>query len=183
MPNTRVQVADIRDLRLAEGPVDVVFVVGRVFTHMLTPTDASKALESIYQALKPGGVVLLDNYEDSKIRVTNYFNGRVVVRDSDVEIVRDSTTEQISKSPFVVRWSAEYRATSGGATATFRDVMPHRAFSRDEMAALFREHGFTVCMQGDNFDETSFFTLASRYPSPFASPHSEDSRSGPARRS
>ncbi len=159
LPNTRIERADLRHLPF-ENEFDTILVIGRVFTHMLTADDASQALQSIHRALKPEGLVLLDNYEDSKIQVTDYFNGLVSVSDSSIEIIRRSTTKLVSQDPFVVNWFADYRVTSQGNLITFSDQMRHRAFSRSEMKNLFEENGFSVCAQGDNFDETSFFTLA-----------------------
>lgn len=161
LPDTRIELADLRELPFHEE-FDTVLVIGRVFTHMLTSEDSSRALQSVNRALKSGGIVLLDNYEDSKIQVTDYFNGCVSVSDSTLQIVRESSTELISHDPLVVNWKAEYRATLGSETKSFNDEMHHRAFSRDEMKELLELHGFTVLGQGDNFDETSFFTLARR---------------------
>jgi len=161
LPNIQVEVADLRELPF-ENEFDAVFVIGRVFTHMLTNEDSSNALRGIHRSLRSGGVALVDNYEDSKIQVTDYFNGRVAVSDSTIEIVRESTTQLVSETPLIVNWSADYHVMSEGHDRTFRDQMHHRAFSRNEMKTLFEEHGFDVYSQGDNFDKTSFFTLAGR---------------------
>lgn len=161
LPNTRAEIADLRELPF-EGEFDAVFVIGRVFTHMLTPQDSSRALQSIHTSLRPGGITLLDNYEDSKILVTNYFNGRITVKDSTITIVRESSTQLVSKNPSIVNWVADYHVTSNREVTNYRDEMHHRALSRDEMRTLFEEHDFEVYSQGDNFDETSFFTLAGR---------------------
>jgi SAM-dependent methyltransferase len=103
LENTRIICADLRELPF-NGCFDIVLTVGRVFTHMLNPEDTSRALQSIHRALKPGGAVLVDNYEDSKIQVTDYFNARVTVHDAGVRITRDSSTGLISCDPLVVRW-------------------------------------------------------------------------------
>jgi hypothetical protein len=52
--------------------------------------------------------------------------------------------------------------TSAAGVSTFEDEMLHRAFSRKEVELLFEDEGFAVHSQGDNFDESSFFTLACR---------------------
>lgn len=161
LPNTRAVVADLRDMPF-EGEFDAVIVIGRVFTHMLTAEDSSRALLSTYRALKPGGLVLLDNYEDSKIQVTDYFNGRIAVESPKIAITRESSTELSSTKPFVVTWKAHYRAEFDGKTICFDDEMQHRAFSRDEMRGLLEGAGFEALSQGDNFDDTSFYTLARR---------------------
>ncbi len=161
LSNATTEVADLRKLPF-EDEFDTVFVIGRVFTHMLTPEDASSALRSIHRSLKPGGVVFLDNYEDTKIQDTDYFNGRISVSDPAVEIVRDSSTCLVSRDPLIVNWKASYHIKSNGDSRSFSDEMYHRAFSRSEMQRLFEQHGFQVFSQGDNFDETSFFTVAGK---------------------
>jgi hypothetical protein len=47
-----------------------------------------------------------------------------------------------------------------GRPFQFSDAMQHRAFSRREIAALLPGYDFVLEDQDDNFDETSFFTLA-----------------------
>ena len=161
LPSTRVMKADLRDLPF-ENQFDSIFVIGRVFTHMLTNDDARSALGSLQRSLKNGGVVFMDNYEDSKIRETDYFNGRITVSNSNIEIVRDSSTEFVSEQPYIVNWSAEYRWKENGRVGHFKDQMLHRAFSRRELAKMLEKNGLTVVTQGDNFDDTSFYTLATK---------------------
>lgn len=142
-----------------ENEFDVIFVIGRVFTHMISNTDLMSALGSCFRALKPNGKLMLDNYEDSKICVTNYFNGVVKCADADSEIIRDSKTTLVSASPFVVSWDATYSGVSEGQEFKFSDSMEHRAWSREEIFRFLEKTGFSVLSQGDNFDETSFYTL------------------------
>jgi SAM-dependent methyltransferase len=159
-PNTRAEVADLRNLPF-RGDFDAIIVIGRVFTHMLTCKDSAQALISMHKALKPGGVVLIDNYEDTKIQTTNYFNGSISVENSAAKITRESSTDLISEDPMIVNWKAVYRATLEGNSVVFEDEILHRAFSRSEIYNLFEAHDFKVISQGDNFDETSFYTVAS----------------------
>lgn len=159
----RVEKADLAALEYLEE-FDVVIVIGRVFTHLLSAEAAHSALAGVYRALKPKGLALIDNYESSKIEKTDYFNGRVRVEDQQLLIIRDSSTKRISTTPHVVEWSARYHVTEGGQEVVFSDTMPQRAFSREEMDALCKAHGFGVCQQGDNFDETSFYTLMQQQP-------------------
>jgi len=159
LPTTHFVVADLKALPF-KNQFDSIFVVGRVFTHMLTDQDASSALCGLHDSLKFGGVVFFDNYEDSKIQKTDYFNGKVRVRDTNTQIVRDSKTNLISEKPFVVDWSARYSYDENGATSSFEDQMLHRAFSRNEIQALVEASGLKIIKQGDNFDDTSFYTIA-----------------------
>jgi SAM-dependent methyltransferase len=159
LPGVRVEKADLRHLSY-EGQFDIVFVVGRVFTHMISQEDLFRGLSACRRSLRPGGRLFFDNYEDSKIQVTSYFNGTAEAGESDTLILRKSSTTRVSESPYVVRWDAEYSGTFEGEKFSFSDSMDHRAFSRMEVCRLLPDFGFEVLVQGDNFDETSFFTLA-----------------------
>lgn len=159
LPSLSVEKADLLDLPF-DSEFDFVFVVGRVFTHMLSEKDSAMALSSIHKSLKQGGTLFFDNYEDNKIEVTDYFNGRVVAESKEFKIIRNSTTDRVSEQPHVVNWKAEYNVFSDGSVLTYKDEMHHRAFSRGEISDLLAKHGFQVKEQGDNFDDTSFYTLA-----------------------
>lgn len=157
----RVEKADLAALGYLEE-FDVVIVIGRVFTHMLSAEAANSALAGLYRALKPQGLALIDNYESSKIEITNYFNAKVSVCDQQLVIARDSSTKRISTIPHIVQWSASYHVCEEDREIIFTDSMPQRAFSREEMSKLFTANGFNVCQIGDNFDETSFYTVAQK---------------------
>lgn len=159
LPGTEVVKADIRDIPF-EDKFDAVLVIGRVFTHMYTEDDMNKALSSIKKSLKQDSIVMFDNYEDTKIQVTDYFNGKVQVNDKEIEITRDSTTEKVSDSPYIVKWKATYTVTEDGKTKEFTDEIDHRAFSRGEIKDILEKNGFKQLDSGDNFDETSFYTIA-----------------------
>ena len=73
LPGVTVEKADLKDLPY-ENQFECIFVIGRVFTHMLTSADVNQALQSLHSSRKPGGILFFDNYESSKIQVTNYFN-------------------------------------------------------------------------------------------------------------
>jgi len=161
LPGTRVVKADIRDLPF-ENEFDAVVVIGRVFTHMYTDDDLRKALQSIGKSLKTGGILLFDNYEDTKITRTNYFNGRISVKDDDTEIIRDSSTEMVSETPFIVNWKATYTVKEDGKVQKFDDAFEHRAFSRQEIENVVGKNGFKQIEVGDNFDDTSFYSIVQK---------------------
>jgi SAM-dependent methyltransferase len=159
LPGACVLKADLRSLPF-DNEFDIVFVIGRVFTHMTTDEDLLQALTSCRRALVDSGKLFADNYEDTRIQATKYFNGRISVGDASSKIVRESTTERVSESPYVVKWRADYSGEFNGASFRFSDSIDHRAFSRDEFSRYLSTAGFTVEEQGDNFDETSFYTVA-----------------------
>lgn len=159
LPGIRVEKADLRSLPYS-AEFDSVFLIGRVFTHMTSDDDLAMALTACRRALKKDGRLFFDNYEDSKIQRTDYFNGLVKCSDVETSIERRSTTTKISDTPYVVRWDATYSGRFNGTSFSFSDSIPHRAFSRSEISRILPEFGFALMCQGDNFDDTSFYTLA-----------------------
>lgn len=165
LPNIRIIKADIRKLPF-ENEFDAVLVIGRVFTHMYSDKDLENALQNIRKSLKSDGILLFDNYENTKIMKTKYFNGKIDVRDKNIRIIRNSSTEQLSKKPFIVNWKANYTVKEKDNTKTFRDEMRHRAFSRSEIREILGKNDFEFIEEGKNFDETSFYTVAKKSNSP-----------------
>lgn len=159
LPNTKVVKGDLKDLHF-ENEFDAVLVIGRVFTHMYTDDETDQALQSIRRSLKPNGITFFDNYEDNKIQVTDYFNGIIRAKDGNIEIIRNSSTELISKSPLIVNWKATYILKEGGNVKEYNDEMEHRGYSRQEISDFLEKNGFTQIENGDNFDDTSFYVLA-----------------------
>jgi hypothetical protein len=159
LPSARVIKADLKQLPF-QREFDLVFVVGRVFTHMISDADLTLAILGCRNALRVGGKLFADNYEDSRIQKTTYFNGTINCRDATAQIIRKSSTERISDLSYVVRWNAEYSGEFQQKPFHFFDSMSHRAFSRSEFAEHLISNDFEIIKQGDNFDETSFYTLA-----------------------
>jgi SAM-dependent methyltransferase len=161
LPHLEISKADLRQLPFT-NMFDYIFVVGRVFTHMISDEDLISALNSCHRSLKEGGRLFFDNYEDSKIQVTNYFNGTINCSDTNIKITRSSSTELISNKPFVVDWSATYTGIHEGQEFEFSDSMHHRAWSRNEILGYIDKTAFKILDQGNNFDETSFYNLAEK---------------------
>lgn len=161
LPNATVELGDLRNLPFKDK-FDIIFVVGRVFTHMISDQDLVAALRSCRNALGDSGRIFFDNYEDTKIQTTPYFNSSIVVEENGTEICRQSTTTLLSRSPYVVRWDATYSGVYQGSSFNFSDSMEHRAWSRKEISSLLELESLKVVAQGDNFDETSFYTLVEK---------------------
>jgi ubiquinone/menaquinone biosynthesis C-methylase UbiE len=161
LPDTKIYKADLRALPF-DREFDIVLVIGRVFTHMISNADLALGLTGCWNSLRVGGRLFADNYEDIRILRTNYFNGLIEGRDQNTHIARNSTTKVTSTDPFVVQWQAEYSGQFNNMPFSFRDSIEHRAFSRIEFASHLEATGFKIIDQGDNFDETSFYTLAEK---------------------
>ncbi|MBI4044275.1 MAG: class I SAM-dependent methyltransferase [Candidatus Diapherotrites archaeon] len=161
LTKTRVFKADLRDLPF-ENEFDLVLVIGRVFTHMYSDYDLARAFQSVSKALKPSGLLLFDNYESLKIQNTKYFNGEIKVKGKNIEITRKSSTKLLSKQPFIVNWKQIYAVEENGKVSKFKDELKHRAFSRREIKNYLEKNGFEQIDSGDNFDETSFYSIAKK---------------------
>lgn len=98
LPPTPVCKADLRKLPF-ESQFDAIFVIGRVFSHMVDDADVAGALESCRRAGKKGARLFFDSYETSRIQHTGYFNGETKCSDSDTEILRRSSTTKLSDNP------------------------------------------------------------------------------------
>jgi len=159
LPRVPVKQADLAALPF-NNEFDLIVVIGRVFTHMISDVQLSSAIAGCSKALRPNGRLLVDNYEDSRIRKTSYFNGRIECDGKNCHIIRESKTTLVSAAPFIVRWDARYSGHYDQRSFEFSDSMEHRAFSRSEFSTCLERGGFQVIEQGDNFDETSFYTLA-----------------------
>jgi SAM-dependent methyltransferase len=163
LPSVPVQRADLRALPYHRR-FDAVVVAGRVFTHMVEDADLRAALQSCHAALRPGGTLFLDNYEDSRIERTPYFNGVLEFEAGAERIRRASCTRRISETPRVVRWEAHYSGRLDGNAFAFSDAIAQRAWSRAEILPMLRNAGLDPIAQGDNFDDTSFYTIARARP-------------------
>ena len=82
--------------------------------------------------------------------------------EGSTRIIRRSSTVLLSEKPHVVEWKAEYSGELEGQAFHFEDSIPNRAFTRPEVVRHLGNHKYEVVSQGDNFDETSFYTLAKR---------------------
>ena len=158
----KVSTADLMTLPF-NNTSDKVIVPGRVFTHLLTDGDIHSGLTSCLNSLKPGGVCFFDNYESDKISVTDYFNGFLTFEDSESKIARTSTTVLISSNPYIVNWKARYQGEFLGEKFDFEDNILHRAWSRKEALQFTEAAGFGSVLQEDNFDETSFCSVAVKH--------------------
>ena len=114
------------------------------------------------QALFVGGMFEIASELASRGMALTVVDYTIDVRDSESTITRTSTTERVTDSPLVVNWRARYSGEIWGKPFTFDDTIEHRAFSRPEFASCVSRAGFQVIEQGDNFNETSFYTLAQR---------------------
>jgi len=154
--------SDMRELNLSE-PFDAIILMGRIFTYLHTDFDVQKTFSAFANNLRPGGIVMMDNYETGKIDADAYFNGTVEDRRGTEVVRRISTMEQIQDHPTLYRWDGVYEHVQGDQKESFRDA-DHilRAFSKDEIEQLLAKSPLAFVEHQPNFEEKSFVTLAQK---------------------
>ena len=142
---------DMRELDFS-GEFDAVLCLGSSFTYMSTDRDALKALRGFHEALKPGGVLIFDNFDAQRFDPERYRNWREkVYRVEGATITRRSRNRDWN--PETQRWVAEweYIIEKDGVAQRATDSAALRAFTYDQLRRLLSEAGFDVVklMAGD----------------------------------
>ncbi|MGB0036178.1 MAG: class I SAM-dependent methyltransferase [Candidatus Acidiferrales bacterium] len=140
-PDARFVQGDMRGFSVREK-VDAVLVAGRSFSYMTTNQDVLAALGSIHKALKPGGILIFDNFEAARI-FTNFQNR---IRD-DIQVEGRRFIRQSDQSPdlrtgWTWKWDASYVVNQGRRKQKFHDRSVLRAFTPDEVRLFLALAGF-----------------------------------------
>ena len=133
---------DMRELELREE-FDAVLCLGSSFTYMSTDVDALKALRGFYSALKPGGILLFDNFDAERFDPEKYKNWREsVYRVEGATIIRRSRNK--NWNPETYMWVAEweYIIEKNGSTQRVTDSGALRAFTYHQIVGLLEKTGF-----------------------------------------
>ena len=134
---------DMRELGFSEE-FDAVLCLGSSFTYMSTDHDALKALRGFHSALKPGGILVFDNFDAQRFDPERYRDWR-----ESVYKVEGATITRRSKnrdwSPEAQRWVAEweYIIEKDGSTQRVTDSGALRAFTYEQIVGLLDKAGFT----------------------------------------
>jgi len=134
---------DMRELGFREE-FDAVLCLGSSFTYMSTDQDALKALRGFHSALKPGGILVLDNFNAEHFDPERYRDWREnVYRVEGATIIRRSRNRDWN--PETQRWVAEweYIIEKEGSTQRVIDSGALRAFTCEQLSGLLCEAGFT----------------------------------------
>lgn len=122
---------------------DAIVIVGRGFTHMPTNAQALDALRCVRRALRPGGVLIFDNFEAERIFTHFHKRSRERAHVGSKTITRESEGSWNLETGWTWNWDAVYVVEEGGRKRTFRDRSVLRAFGRDELRLLLGLAGFT----------------------------------------
>jgi ubiquinone/menaquinone biosynthesis C-methylase UbiE len=138
-PEARILKADIKSLPF-KSEFDAAVCLGRTTTYMLTDTDVKKLLESLYRALKEGGVLVIDAFDKDKLAEQfDRYSDRVEEYKTQFGVVRRRNQMRWLDSEHV-EWSATYQVDG----KTYTDVQELRVFSRTDFKQLLEGAGFKV---------------------------------------
>jgi len=122
-PMLRIARREQREARFVQGDMrrfssrrkfDAIVIVGRSFTYMTTNENVRSALRCCRQALRPGGVLIFDNFDASGIFTD--FRARSVerFRVGDKRITRRSVGSWNLTTGWTWNWDAAYVVEAGG---------------------------------------------------------------------
>lgn len=134
---------DMRELEFSEE-FDVVLCLGSSFTYMSTDHDALKALRGFHIALKPGGILVFDNFDARRFDPERYRDWREsVYRVEGATITRRTRNRGWDSETY--RWMTEWEYTieKGGSAETVTDSGALRAFTYEQLSGFLYEAGFT----------------------------------------
>lgn len=124
---------------------DAVLCLGSSFTYMSTDADVIKALRGFHGALRPGGILVFDNFDAERFDPEKYRDWREnIYRVDGVMITRRSKNRDWDPESY--RWVAEweYIIEKDGLTKRVTDSGFLRAFTYDQLQSLLAETGFDV---------------------------------------
>jgi SAM-dependent methyltransferase len=137
VPTGRFIQGDMRNLRLKD-PYDAVLITGKSFCHMITNADVMNCMESVYRTLKPGGILVFDNFNATEIfkdfKTTTEFR----VDDGENSYKWISNHKIDFTTGFTWTWSTTYFIVEKGNKKMTQDTMTIRAFTRDELELFLR---------------------------------------------
>jgi len=134
---------DMRELEFSEE-FDVVLCLGSSFTYMSTDHDALKALRGFHIALKPGGILVFDNFDARRFDPERYRDWREsVYRVEGATITRRTRNRGWDSETY--RWMTEWEYTieKDGSAETVTDSGALRAFTYEQLSGFLYEAGFT----------------------------------------
>jgi SAM-dependent methyltransferase len=140
-PKARFMQGDMRRFALRKK-VDAVLIAGRSFSYMTTNQDVLAALGSIHKALKPGGFLIFDNFEASRIFPNFQKRIRQEVRRGPRTFVRVSELSRNLGTGWTWNWDATYIIDDGRKKQKFLDRSVLRAFTPDELRLFLGLTGF-----------------------------------------
>jgi SAM-dependent methyltransferase len=152
--------ADMRDFKLAGGPVDLAITMLNSACHLFTLDDMIDHLGAVARAVMPGGLYIIElahpaDYLGESARTSSEWTIEqegvaADIRWGGADEVIDPVT-QVTREQ--VKVTARY---ADGKTRTVTDVVPNRFWTATEITAAIRlAGGFTVVATYGDFDQVT----------------------------
>ena len=141
-PEARFLYGDMRRFSLPRK-FDAALIGGRSFTYMTSNEEVRNSLHCIRRVLRPGGILIFDNFDAETIFKDLDKPLRDEVRIGTKMITRTSERSINLKTGWTWNWDAVYIVEDGRLKQTFRDHSVLRAFTRDELRLFLVLAGFT----------------------------------------
>ena len=109
---------------------------------MTTNDDVLAALAAIRKALKPGGILIFDNFDAARVFANFKAYIRDEIRSDGLTFVRESERSPNLKTGWTWNWDASYTVDDGRTKQQFQDRSILRAFTPDELRVFLTMAGF-----------------------------------------
>ncbi len=160
LPSLTHNLGDMSDFHSNEDFGAVVLASG-TFPHLLEERETERSLENFNDALRPGGVLIFDNYYPDKMISGEVLNETSKVKNKGYDILRESKTGIVSYEPTIAHHKFTYRVIKDGGTDFFDGEELLRAFSKEEIKKFLEKVGFKFVEFFPSINEGSYFTIAS----------------------
>src|SRR5450830_898005 len=141
LPNARSVLANATKLPF-QSTFQNILMVGGVTAHMLRDADLQSCAHSLAQAIKPGGLLVIDAYAAESIADSTYFNGTVEFKLGGTRWYRTAKILKRSNDPTMLEVSVSLQAIESQKSC--HETLLQRAFSIEELSTPFLSHDFKL---------------------------------------
>ena len=158
-PMINVQQGDMRSFELARE-FDAIIITGRSFCYLTTNKDVLHCLVQVYKHLKPGGLLIFDNFFAPGIFLDFQKHMEVETSYQARKYKRISTTTPNFQDGWTWNWNATYIVEEEEIIQEYQDDTILRAFTGDELQLFLKLCGL---QQVENkMDSFAIWTLAQK---------------------
>ena len=161
LPDIKFYKQDIRNLKF-DRLFDFAVLLSRTIAYMITDEDLNSCINSIYNCLNPGGLVLFDSF-NAKYFIKNLKEDEKFVQESEsngVKIRRTNSREWNLENGVTFDWTAKYEIFGDGEKKEIIDKSVIRTFFTEEIKFKLESSGFECLDITDN--ESLFIVLAQK---------------------
>ncbi len=158
LPFLKTILKDITAIGTMNTKFDAVVCLGATFSNLINDKDVQSAISNFYGMLKYGGIILLENLKDSKVRESN--DSITKIENNELKIKRMSKILPTSDNPPTALWNETYELMQDGKRNIYEESSKIRGYSEDYMRKLMAFHNFQVVKTMESSKGHNFLTLA-----------------------